>query len=456
MYCPNCDFKTDEKICPNCETDILQYCLIDKMSFDAYNKGLTLAKQNDISGAIVELEKAVSYNNSNITALNLLGLCYDKIGRVADASKYWIKSCLVIEENIAKNYLNVVEERVSKREQINESIKMYNQALVYSQQKNFDIAIIQLKSAIDKNGTFVEALNLLALVYITQGEKEKAIGLLKRVLKIDVKNEKALYYLESLNYKFPSSRTINRKDKESVKVTRTEIKKSTEKNKLMTKQSFTAFGLGLLVMLVIYIVLVIPNIETGFQNSSILSEKSYKEQLEQQSIIITANETELTKLRDENETLKAENETLKDDYATLNVYVNLINAQEYLDVKDYKTAAACIFEIDETKVLPEQIDTYNSLKKTIYPLASKSYYDTGITKYGQGKYEEAIDDFELSYRYGGTDKDYYPNSLFYIGRCYEGLGNNTKAKEYYQKIIDEYPNNDTVYSAKSRLNSISQ
>ncbi len=456
MFCPNCGIKTDESICPSCQTDILQYTLVDKMSFEAYNKGLSLAKDGDISGAIVELEKSIKYNGTNITALNLLGLCYDRVGRIGDASKYWIRSCLVEDDNVATEYVKAVEEKASKREKLNESVKMYNQGLIYARQKSYDIAIIQLKNCIDRNEDFVEALNLLATVYVLDGEPERAVPLLKRVLKIDVKNKKALQYLESLNYKYSPSKKVPKKEKDTKKADPQVQKMYKQRNpKVVNRDTMFAFGMGLTVMLLVYLLLLLPNLQSGFNTNRLASEKGYKDQIQQQSTTISANETELNSLRLENTNLKDENAKLKKDYDALAVYVNLDKADKSIQDKDYKTAASQIADIDPTAVAASEVDKYNELKLASYPLASKSYYDSGVAKYGQQKFQEGIDDFELSIKYGGTDKSYYPNTLFYLGRCYEGLGNNEQAKTYYDKIVNEYPNNDTVYSAKSRLNTIS-
>ncbi len=449
MFCPKCDTETDQVVCPNCNTDILQYTLVDKMSYEAYNKGLTYAKKGDMSKAIECLEEAVKINSSNITALNLLGLCYDKVGRIADASKYWIRSCLVEEDNVASEYIKVVEEKASKRERINESVKMYNQGLIYAKQKSFDIAIIQLKNCIERNGDFVEALNLLSLIYITQGEADKAIPLLRRVLKIDINNEKATVYLESMGYGSPKQ-SGKREIKRSTKKSKEEKKPQQDKSK---KNIIIGFISGVICVMIINAIVLSSQI--GFSFGNIFSMKGYEDELTNLDMTISANEIEIESLQDENENLRTENEQLKQDYDVLNVYVSLDKAQLSKDSGDYITSAQIISEISPESVTTDKIDLYNTLKNEVYPKASRSLYDSGVTKYGQGKYDDALVDLEMSIQYGGTVKDYYPSTLFYIGRCKEGQGDNESAKVYYQKIIDEYPQDDIVYSAKSRLNTIS-
>ncbi len=455
MDCPKCGASTDNNFCPECKADVLQYALIDKMSFESYNKGLTLAKENDISGAIEHLEKSIKYNSTNITALNLLGLCYDKVGRVADASKYWIRSCLVLEDNVAQDYLKVVEDKVTQREKLNESIKMYNQGLIYFRQNNLDVAIIQLKNAVDKNDNFVEAMNLLALVYMKQGERDKAIHLLKKVVKVDTKNEKALRYLEALNYKPSNFKPTAKKQKELNEPIDYVKKSKKNNNSVVNKATVASFFMGIGITILIYFVIIVPNMQSKYNNNVIDSERGFKDQINEQGSVITSKETEINNLQNQVNTLTSENEKLKQDYNKLNVYVSLDNAEAAIANKDYPAAAKEIYSIEPSAVAADQIDRYNELKATSYTNAGKSYYNSGVNLYNAQKYQEALTDLNYSVAFGGTATDYYPSTLFYIGRCYEGLGNNEEAKKYYEKIINEYPNNDNVHSAKNRLNAIS-
>lgn len=464
MNCPKCGAPTDANICKNCNTDILEYSIVDKMSCDAYNIGLDFARNNEITKAIVELTNSVQYNSTNITALNLLGICYDRIGRISDASKYWIRSCLVLDENIAQVYLKKVEENSSVRERLNDSIKNYNQAIIYLKQGNDDMAFINIKKAVEYNSNFVDAMNLLALVLIKRGENENAISILKNVIEIDKSNETALSYLDSLNYKISkkaskqSNKQVNKVKKDNninIQTSKPISPKYTQNTSAINKRTITAFGLGVLLMLIVCVVLIIPNMRNNITDTVISTEKSYKEQIEQQNTLMSAKDTEINNLKSENEKLKTENETLTTNYNVLNVNSILLDAEESISNRDYQTAADQIMSINTADVKAEQIDRYNELKGKAYPEASKAYHQSGIKAYDAQNYDEALSDFQKSIDFGGTDKPYYPNTLFYTGRCYEGLGDIQQAKTYYQKVIDEFPNNDTVYSAKNRLNTIS-
>lgn len=448
MNCPKCGASSDNGFCPNCKIDISQYSLINKMSIDAYNCGLDLAKENDISNAIVELTKAVQYDRENIKALNLLGLCYDRIGRVSDASKYWIRSCFVVEDNIASEYLKTIEENITKTERINESIKMYNQGLTYLSQGNLDIATIQLKSAIDRNPTFVEAMNLLALSYINQGQKDKAANILTKILKIDSRNSKATRYLNSLDedlVKKTNKKRIENNNKTDVQ------KVQKNKGSSFAKKAIIYFLAGLATWFLISTTLIYPSMKSKLQESSNSAEQSYTDQIEQQNSVISSSEQQISDLQAQLETAQAENQTLKTEYESLNTYVQLDTAESLVSSRDYIGAANSIYSINQDTIPADQVERYTQLKDRVYPTASKSLYDTALGYYNSQKYQEAISDFEVSIRYGGTDKWYYPNTLYYIGRCYEGLGDTEQATTYYNKVISEYPDNEIIYSAQDRL-----
>ena len=65
-------------------------------------------------------------------------------------------------------------------------------------------------------------------------------------------------------------------------------------------------------------------------------------------------------------------------------------------------------------------------------------FNLGYKLYQEGKYKEAIREFEKLVKYFPKSK-YAPEAQFYIGQAYEKLGNYYRAFKAYQKIIDTYP-----------------
>lgn len=67
---------------------------------------------------------------------------------------------------------------------------------------------------------------------------------------------------------------------------------------------------------------------------------------------------------------------------------------------------------------------------------NNSYYFLGMDKVMNGKYTEAIEKFEKYLQGKSSEDKFYDLTYFFIGKSYYGLGNITKATEYYQLCID--------------------
>ncbi|MBQ9603938.1 MAG: hypothetical protein IJR45_00845, partial [Firmicutes bacterium] len=200
MNCPNCNAKvTKEKICPECGENLELMQRAYAISARYYNRALELAKDRDLSGAVTVLKKSTAFCKSNINARNLLGLIYFEMGDISNALTQWVLSINVqSDKNIAQEYLDTYEKNSREATNLENSIKLYNEALENVRERNDDMAIISLKKALDLNPRFIEALDLLALCYLIHGKNSLAVDLINNVLKQDINNEKALGYYRGL------------------------------------------------------------------------------------------------------------------------------------------------------------------------------------------------------------------------------------------------------------------
>jgi len=201
MHCPNCEKEYKEgNICPACNVDEVLYSGTVRLSDKLYNKGLIKLNNGDLTQGIELLTRSVSVNKNNVPARNLLGLALFEIGYVGDALKHWVISqSLLKENNPANQYVEEARRNSRALESLNDSVVKYNQALTYIKQKSDDLAIIQLKRAVELNPRFVDALNLLALCHLIQNDRDKAAAAAERVLAVDIQNSVALNYLSILN-----------------------------------------------------------------------------------------------------------------------------------------------------------------------------------------------------------------------------------------------------------------
>ena len=91
-----------------------------------YNDSLKLVKDNKVSAAINNLEKALKYYCRDIDTLNLMGLCKYKLCDFQGANFYWRKSLEYRPyNNRAQYYLDILE-----GEEFKEILEIYNEGIV--------------------------------------------------------------------------------------------------------------------------------------------------------------------------------------------------------------------------------------------------------------------------------------------------------------------------------------
>ena len=145
MKCYNCgNTLSQESFCTSCGVDVSVYKLIMAMSNHYYNDGLSKANVRDLSGAAVSLRQALKYNKKNREARNLLGLVYFEMGEAVLALSEWIISKnLDPVNNIADEYIGILHSSPAKLDNLDQTLKKYNQALQFCYQDSKDLAIIQ-------------------------------------------------------------------------------------------------------------------------------------------------------------------------------------------------------------------------------------------------------------------------------------------------------------------------
>ena len=201
MECLNCGAPVLEN--GHCSECGMNYKLLAKAyntSNYYYNLGLDRAGVRDLTGAIDALNLALKYNKQNINARNLLGLIYYEMGETVLGLTHWVVSSnyLPNEENIAHRYIKEVQADPEKLEESNQLAKQFNQALMHAKQGTKDLAFIQLKRILSSYPHFVKGYLLLALLYMENGNPDKAKKALKRVLRIDKNNTLAVKYLSEM------------------------------------------------------------------------------------------------------------------------------------------------------------------------------------------------------------------------------------------------------------------
>ena len=200
--------------CTGCGADVTLQKRIARISNLLYNEGLEKAQVRDLSGAIACLKRSLKFNKENVAARNLLGLVYFETGEVVSAlSECVISKNLNVPDNVADVYIAKLQANKNKLDTINQTIRKYNQALLYCRQDNEDMAMIQLKKVLVQNPKFIKAYHLLALLHLKRQEYEKARKLLKKAAYIDNTNTTTLRYLKEVELATGMSTSLETKHK---------------------------------------------------------------------------------------------------------------------------------------------------------------------------------------------------------------------------------------------------
>ena len=424
MECLNCGAPVLEN--GHCSSCGMNYKLLAKAyntSNYYYNLGLDRASVRDLTGAIDALNLALKYNKQNINARNLLGLIYYEMGETVLGLTHWVVSAnyLPDENNIARQYINEVQADSLKLEEANQLAKQFNQALQHAQQGTKDLAFIQLKRILSSYPHFVKGYLLLALLYMENGNVDKAKKALKRVLRIDKNNTLAIKYLsemgiaprEIISMKEASARidvnsAYNDEDQYKSDL-ETLVEKSLEEidNPDLSVGSYKEINhnkfnllyvvVGLVLGILVFWILVLPT------KLNMANKESRQEQIEY------------------NEELSKKNASISDLENQIDILQKQVDAKE----KEKK-------EAEEKE--KDSKDAFGIIKTNIPNTTYKTLCEEAAKAVEAGQYETAIDMCNVALQVQEGDDAYY-----YLGKAYIGNQDEEKAKAAYNNIKDNYP-----------------
>ena len=93
---------------------------------------------------------------------------------------------------------------------------------------------------------------------------------------------------------------------------------------------------------------------------------------------------------------------------------------------------------------------YNHLIAKVGPSLATYYYEQGFNTYKAENYDDAIPDLNRAYKYNKENSD----AVFYMANAYRKIGDDTRAKEYYAEVIDNFPGTDHAQKAETYLAEI--
>lgn len=465
MNCYNCGCRLSEHdFCTACGVDVSLYKKIRKVSNLYYNQGLEKAGVRDLTGAVTSLRQSLKFNKNNVEARNLLGLVYFEMGEVVAALSEWVISKnLRPSKNIADDYINMLQSNATGLESINQTIKKYNQALVYCMQDSKDLAVIQLKKVLSLNPKFIRAHQLLALLYIDSEQWDKAKRELVKCTNIDNNNTLTKRYMKEVNDMLEPDENLKGQIKgkidESVRyqsdneIIIQPLNVKEPKNNGLSTLFNVAIGL-ILGMAAMYF-LVLPAALTAQKKDASAQFITLSEEMDIKTAQVAEMELTIGDLQQQKNELQSQLEEYVGEGGTLKSIDNLLEAaKEYINNGDIAAIASYLEGIEAGVTIENTTqsfqDVYYLLLTKIGPTLSSSLYTTGYQAYKDELYELAIADLVKAVYYNADNAD----ALFTLGNAYKKNGDKVQAIETYEKVIELFPNTQKAKQSKQYVEDL--
>ncbi|WP_122643550.1 tetratricopeptide repeat protein [Luxibacter massiliensis] len=424
-----------------------------------YNDGLRKAQMRDMSGAVASLRRSLQYNRENVAARNLLGLVYYGRGEVAEGLVEWIISKnLRPGDNIANYFIGKVQESAAELEVINQTVKRYNQCLIYCGQNGEDLAIIQLKKVVAANPTFLKAYQLLALLYLHTEQYAKARQVLRIARKLDTTNEMTLRYMHEM------TQLRGRKIKEEKPGKEETVEYSLGNETIIQPKNggikelasrFTLLNIvvGAVIGAAIVWFLIVPAVDQAKTDKVNKQIVEYSERINAQEAQISAQ----TRTLDEYRATNVDSEQAAQSAAsTSESYENLMSASSQYNSGSYTedVIADTLLNVNREALGEGGQAIYDQISSNIFPVACDTLYSAGMASFEVANFDTAIANLSKVVR---MDEGYNSGAaLLNLGLSYMRNGDNDNATNYLNRVIELVPGTEYATEAQNGLNTISQ
>jgi tetratricopeptide (TPR) repeat protein len=415
-----------------------------------YNDALEKASVRDLSGAIESLKTSLRFYKMNIDARNLIGLIYFEMGEVVAALTEWVISKnYQPKDNIASRYLDEIQNNQGRLDTINQTIKKYNQALLYCQQDSRDLAIIQLKKVLSLNPKLVRGHQLLALLYIQEQKYDQAKKSLRNAGKIDANNTVTLRYLKEANLGIRESNP-NRKNKNDDLISYQSGNETIIQPHYLKENTALGTILNLLIGIAIGVAitcfLVVPGVKHEIQN------QAKAEVLEANNTIASKNQT-ISTLENQINDMTSQITDAKDNdvvnESRISSYEQLLQAYMAYVSGETENAGEALGNVNPDYLDESSKAVYDTVNAQVNAEYMSTLYQEGTAAYSAQDYEKAITALEKVVELDETYEN--GNALYYLAQSYRKNNDLEDAKVYYQKVVDLYPGTERASNSQNYI-----
>ena len=320
------------------------------------------------------------------------------------------------------------------------------------------MAVIQLKKVLSMNPRFLQAHQLLALLYINNQEWEKAKKELDRCIKIDTNNTITLRYMKEVEEMMPSEEERGKKKKEAI------VYQSGNDTVIQPVGRKDNAGLRTVLNIVLGIVigvgvawfLVLPAGVQNAQSKAQTEKNAISEQLDAKAVEVAELTKQIEELTQEKDSLNSSLSQAQGVNATAIASDDLIEAAVmYLNrTGDEMQIASVMEEITDEYLESEASENFKTLYQTLLgeigPTVAQTYYNTGYEAYRTEDYETAIENLEKAFKYEPANGE----ALFNLGNAYNKSGDTASAISVYKQVIELFPDTEKARKSENYIKEI--
>ncbi len=406
----------------------------------------------NLSGAIESLNAGLRLYKLNINARNLLGLLYFERGEVVEALTEWVISKNYRpKDNAASRYLDEIQSNRSRLESFNQTIKKYNQALLYCQQDSTDLAVIQLKKVLSMNPKLVRGHQLLALLYLQDRKFDLAKKSLQNAIRIDANNTITLRYLQEVDGQ--GKETASGKKKKADEQVAYQSGNETIIQPRYLKESSAA---GMIINIVVGIAigaaitgfLIVPGVRRQMQNKAKDEVLEANNTISSKNQMISTLEAQIDELTSQMDKAKGEEENT---VSRISTYEQLVAAFSAYVASDIAAAGDALANVNTEYLNDESKNVYNTINAQVNADYVRTLYETGYNAYNAQNFAEAAANLQ---KVVDLDENYEQGyAIYYLAQAYRKSDNPESAKIYYQKIIELYPGTERARTAQNYVDT---
>ena len=442
MNCYYCGAYLDSMdTCPNCEADVKIWKKIASISNKLYNDGLERAQVRDLSGAVEYLKMSLRYNKMNTNARNLLGLVYFEMGESVKALSEWVISkSLQGEDNPATAYLADIQKSSARLDNLNQTIKKFNQSLTYCKDGNTDLALIQLKKVLALNPKLVKGHQLLALLYMKEERYDLALRALKNAEKIDVGDANTMRYKKECHEHLKANGKVKTKEKDTVSYQSgndliIRPAKFTDNTAVLTVVNLLV---GAAIGIAVVCFLIVPGIRKNANTNA-------ASQLVKANETIATREQSIKSLEDEISSLQqtvADAQTETSSAGEKNTsYEALLNAYVAYAAKENVKAGESLANVNRDLLSENAQQIYDNMLTDVKSAMLEADMNEALDLYEKNNYSEAITKFESIVQ---TDEGYQEGkAAYYLAFAYNYQKDESNALKWFQ-IAKNHTNSSSV------------